>query len=224
VRIYVDSADRDAIAAALANGYVYGVTTNPTLLRRAGVRAAEVPILVHDILALGARELHLQVYSDDIYQIIHDAEMLADLDPKRVVVKIPATPAGYAAAGRLSSQGLRITLTAVYTVRQAVLAGSAGARYIAVYVGRMQDAGLNGIGVVAQMQRTLDAGQIPVEILAASIRDPAEIDALAAAGVATATLPPALLRQMLDSSLTAEATATFLDDARALHSEARLPE
>jgi transaldolase len=216
VRIYIDSADLAAIRAALASGYVYGVTTNPTLLRRAGLRRAAVPGLAGAALELGAREIHLQTYAPDTRGMIDDGAMLARLDPARVVVKIPATGAGYAAAAVLHAAGVRVTLTAVYTVRQVILAGSVGAAYIAVYLGRSRDAGLDAFGLVGQMQRVLDAQRLPVEILAASVRDPAEVETLAALGVATVTLPPAVLAALLDSPATAEAAAAFLADAEAI--------
>jgi transaldolase len=216
VRIYIDSADIAAIRAALASGYVYGVTTNPTLLRRAGVRQAAVPGLAQAALAQGAREIHLQTYAPDTRGMIDEGATLARLDPARVVVKIPATAAGYAAAAVLHAAGVRVTLTAVYTVRQAILAGSVGAAYIAVYLGRSRDAGLDPFGLVGQMQRVLDAQRLPVEILAASVRDPAEVETLAALGVTAVTLPPAVLGGLLDSPATAAAAAAFLEDAEAI--------
>jgi transaldolase len=216
VRIYVDSAEAGAIQRALASGFVYGVTTNPTLLRRAGLRAAAVPDLARLAVGQGAGELHLQVYASDTAGMLEDAAFLHGLDPARVVVKIPATAPGYAAAGRLTRQGVRVTLTAVYTVRQAILAGGAGAAYIAVYVGRMRDAGMDAEGLVGQMQRALNAAGDRVEILAASIRDPAEVETLAGLGVATVTLPPAILERLLDSPATDAAAAAFADDASAL--------
>src|SRR6476469_3566630 len=105
MRIYIDSADIGEIREALATGYVHGVTTNPTLLRRAGVRADAVPRLVEEAVALGARELHLQTYADNTEGILREGALLADLDRARVVVKIPALPAGYRAAAQLAAQG-----------------------------------------------------------------------------------------------------------------------
>jgi transaldolase len=216
LRIYIDSAERDAITEALASGYVYGVTTNPTLLRRAGVRVGEVPDLARFAFEQGSKEIHLQTYADDTEGIVREGMAHAEIDPARVVVKIPATSAGYAAAAQLAGQGLRVTLTAVYTVRQVVLAHGAGAHYVAVYLGRMGDAGLDALALVGRMQRAIDAQRSHVEILAASVRDPAEIEALAELGVATATLPPAVLRQLPESDLTAANAVTFSEDAGAL--------
>jgi len=214
MRIYIDSADINEIKEALSTGYVYGVTTNPTLLRRAGVRAAVVSDLAQRVIAFGAKELHLQTYSGTRAGIIEEANMLSDLAPKRVVVKIPATSTGYSAAAQLAAKGLRVTLTAVYTVRQAILADVVGAHFIAVYLGRMRDQGLDAMELVGQMQRALDVQGSQVEILAASVRSPEEIEALALAGVATATLPINVLRELPDSPATAAAASAFLDDAK----------
>jgi transaldolase len=216
MRIYIDSADIAEIREALASGYVYGVTTNPTLLRRAGLRASQVPSLVRQAIDLGARELHLQTYADTPEGMIREAHALAELDPDRIVVKIPATAPGYAATSQLATRGLRTTLTAVYTPRQALLAHAVGAKYIAVYAGRMRDAGLDALQVIGQMQRILDAQRSGVEILAASIRVPEEIEALAELGVATATLPLKVLLQLPTSDHTAAAARTFSDDAQAI--------
>jgi transaldolase len=216
VRILIDSADEAAIAEALASGFVWGVTTNPTLLCRAGVRADDLTALVKRSLALGANEVHCQVYSSEPEQMLAEAETFLAWDAKRVVVKIPATPAGYAAAARISAQQGRVTLTAIYTVRQIILAQSVGAEYAAVYLGRMRDAGLPAEGVVEQMQTAITAQQSPVKLLAASIRDAFEVEMLALIGVPSVTLPIGVLRTLLDSTATAEANSVFAKDAQAI--------
>lgn len=216
MHIFIDSADIQTIEQALKSGYVYGVTTNPTLLQRASVRAQQVPSLAKQIIELGASELHLQVYSGDTAQMLQEAARLVEIDPKRVVVKIPATPAGFAATAQLASQGVRVTLTAVYTVAQAILAQSVGARYIAVYLGRMRDDGLDALALVGQMQRTLNAQRASVEILAASVRSPAEVEAVAELQVAAVTLPLAVLQQLPESPRTMAAVAVFNEAVRSL--------
>jgi transaldolase len=216
VRIYIDSADMGEVRKALATGYVYGVTTNPTLLRRANVRVGAVAELAWQVIEWGAKELHLQTYSDDADAIVREGTELAALDAERVVVKIPVVPNGYAAASRLASQGIRVTMTAVYTLPQVVLADAAGAHYVAVYLGRMRDSGVDALGLVGQMQRTLNIQKSKVEILAASVRSAEDVAALAELGVATATLPWKVLSSLTASDATATAASTFLDDARAI--------
>ncbi len=216
MQILVDSAELAAVGAALATGFVAGVTTNPTLLRRAGVPAVAVPDLARQVFAAGAGELHLQVYAADAEGMLREGRALAALAPGRVYVKLPATPAGYATAAQLAREQVPVTLTAVYTLRQALLSQSVGARYIAVYVGRMRDAGLDALGLIGQMQALLRAQGASVTILAASIRDPEEVPALAALGVGAATIAPPVLAELLASEHTARAAAAFAVDARAL--------
>src|SRR6266508_1580981 len=219
MNILIDSAAIDDIRHALDTGFVAGVTTNPTLLRRAGVRAAAVPTLVQQVVAAGAREIHLQVYAADVAGMLAEALQLIALDPARVVVKIPATPAGFCAAQRLVQGGARVTLTAVYTLRQALLAQSVGAAYIAIYIGRMRDAGLDAMALAGQMQALLNAQAAAVAILAASIREPDELVALGQACIGAATLPVAIIDRLLDSEATAQAAEVFGADARALFDE-----
>lgn len=216
MRILVDSAEIEAIKTALASGFVAGVTTNPSLLRRAGVAGRAVPELARQLLAAGAGELHLQVYGTTVEAMLREGRELAALDPARVRVKLVANPAGYQAAARLVAAGVRITLTAVYTTRQALLAQSVGAQAIAIYLGRMRDAGLDAMALAGQMQQILRAQGAGVEILAASIRTPEELSELGALGVASATLAPPVLAQLLDSEATARAAEGFAEDARAL--------
>jgi transaldolase len=209
VRLYVDSAEIQEVEQALKSGYVYGVTTNPTLLQRANVHLGEVPVLAKRILELGAHELHLQVYSGETAAMIEEALRLVDINPARVVVKIPAIPAGYPAAAQLAARGVRVTMTAVYTVAQTVLAQSVNASYIAVYLGRMRDDGLDALAQVGQMQQVLNVQRAPVEILAASVRAPAEVEQVAELGVSAVTLPLAVLEQLPESPRTMAAVTTF---------------
>jgi transaldolase len=219
MRILIDSADIVDIRQAIDTGFVAGATTNPTLLRRAGVRPAAVAGLVEQTIAAGAQEIHLQVYAADAATMIDEARALAALDPDRIAVKLPATPEGYRAAARLARDGVRVTLTAVYTLRQALLAQSVGARYIAIYLGRMRDAGIDALALAGEMQALLNAQAAAVTILAASIRDPEEIASLGLMGVGAATLAAPVLARLLESDATARAAATFGEDVRALFEE-----
>lgn len=216
MRLYVDSADTAAIRQALSTGYVAGVTTNPTLLRRAGLRRADIPSLVASAVEAGAGEIHLQVLASTREGMISDGEWLHALDPARVRVKVPATSEGLGAGARLAAQGVGITVTAVYAVRQMVLAEAVGARYAAVYLGRMRDAGQDPVGVIGGMLAVIRAQQMKVRLLVASVRTPDDVEVLSALGVSCATLPPDLLAALPHVGETAEATRTFEEDAEHL--------
>lgn len=216
MRILVDSADLGAIGDALETGLVAGVTTNPTLLRRAGVSRSGVLGLARAAFAAGAGEVHLQAYAEDTTGMIRDGLEFVELDASRIHVKLVATRAGYRAASALSAKGVKVTMTAVYTLNQALVAQSVGARSIAIYLGRLRDAGIDPMELAGRMQALLDAQGADVDILAASIRDPGELAELAIRGVASATVVPAILERLLDSDATTRDALVFNTDARSV--------
>ncbi|MGH2452818.1 MAG: transaldolase family protein [bacterium] len=213
MRLYVDSADRAAIERALSTGYAAGVTTNPTLLRRAGLRRADLPALVRTVADAGGQEIHLQVLAPAVEGMISDGRWLHELDPARVLVKVPATVDGFAAGIRLAAAGVGITVTAVYAPRQVVLAETVGARYAAIYMGRVRDAGQDPQAVIAAMLEVTRAQQMKVRLLVASVRTPEDVETLAALGAPCATLPPDLFLALPDVAATVEATRAFEEDA-----------
>lgn len=216
MRLYVDSADRTAIHRALATGYAVGVTTNPTLLRRARLRWTDLPALVRAAEEAGAGEIHLQVLAPTADGMVSDGEWLHGLDPARVLVKVPASSEGFAAGARLASQRMGVTVTAAYAVRQVLLAESIGARYVAVYLGRMRDAGLQAMTVIEEMLAVMRVQQMHARLLVASVRTPEDVEALASLGVPCATLPPELFLALPHVAETAEAIRAFEEDARGL--------
>lgn len=211
MRLYVDTADGNAITQAAATGFVFGVTTNPTLLRRATLQRTDLAPLVRTAVNAGLREIHLQVFSDDTAAIVADARALYALDPGHVVVKIPATAEGFRAAHQLQEE-MPITITAVFTARQALLAGIVGARYAAVYLGRLRDAGQDAAAILAGMLATVRTQQMDVRLLIASVRDASDLEMLAQLGIPAVTLPPAILLALPDAAGTSQAMQTFRDD------------
>jgi len=211
MRLYVDTADGHAITQAAATGFVFGVTTNPTLLRRASLRRTDLAPLVQTAAHAGLREIHLQVFSADAAAMVADARMLYALDPRHVVIKIPATAAGFRAAHELREE-MPITITAVFTARQALLAGIVGARYAAVYLGRLRDAGQDAAAALTGMLAAVRAQQMDVRLLIASVREASDVEMLAQLGIPAVTLPPALLLALPDAAGTAQAVQAFQDD------------
>ncbi len=216
MRLYVDSADATAIRQTLGVGYVSGVTTNPTLLRRAGLRRGDIPSLVRAAVDAGAGEVHLQVLAPGSTAILEDGLWLHGLDPAHVVVKVPATIEGLGAGARLAAQGVAVTCTAVYAARQLILAAVVGARYAAIYLGRMRDGGQNALETIGGMMTVIRAQQMTVLLLVASVRTPEDVEALAALGVPCATLPPELLLALPQVGATLDAVRAFEEDAEHL--------
>lgn len=218
--LYLDSADLAELQAVLPHPLVHGVTTNPTLLKRAGVPRAGIEGLLQRCLALGARQVQAQVMSPDADAMLADAEaLLRGFDPGQLVVKIPATRDGFAAGAQLARRGVPVTYTAVYAEEQAQFAALAGAAYAAPYLGRLQDAGIDGLALIGRMQDRIaqaNAAGTPTRLLPASVRSPEAYRALTALGVAAITVPPRLMAELLDHPATRGAEQGFLADAAAL--------
>lgn len=197
-RLYVDSADVDRVSRLLEAGVVHGVTTNPTILERGGRTAAEVPDLYARWQSEGAREIFFQTWGEDAASFLRNAEGIRSLG-ERVVVKVPATAAGFAAASALVRDGATVLVTAVYSVAQALACASIGVQYIAPYLGRMRDAGPSSEGgaedVIARMQEVCAGSS--TNVLAASLRSPDDIVVLRLRGVPYFTAAPDVIERML---------------------------
>lgn len=218
--LYLDSADLADLKTCLPHPVVHGVTTNPTLLQRAGVGRAALPDLLKRCIDLGARQVQAQVYSSDADGMLEDARaLLSHFDPGQLVVKIPATRQGLDAGARLIAQGVPVTFTAVYAPEQAHFAAQLGAAYAAPYLGRLEDAGVNGLALIGQMQSLVaqrPSSATRTRLLVASIRSREAYLSLLGLGVGAITIPPRLFAELLDHPATLAAERGFLADAQAL--------
>ena len=218
LHLYLDSADLKVLKPLLPNPLVYGVTTNPTLLKRAGVRWDALPQLVDQLLGLGVQALHLQAVGETADDLTHSGHELVRLDDTgHIFLKLPATREGFEAAARLTRDGLSVTITAVYRPEQVLFAAQVGANYAAPYLGRLQDSGQDGFELIAQMQSLLNLYvPHPTRLLVASVRTREAVSSLLALGVGSFTLPPVLFTELLANAETTSAAATFMQDARSL--------
>jgi transaldolase len=213
VRLYLDTADREAAEELLATGLFEGVTTNPTILHRAGLGVAAIPAVYQWATAAGAREVFFQAWGEDAATLVQRGRELRALGDE-VVVKLVASRAGSAACATLAAEGVPTLLTAVYDPGQAVVAAAAGATYIAPYLRRLHAAGRDGTGDVLAMHELLTATGSPTKVLLASIPDVPAVVGLARRGVDCFTLAPAVAEQFFADELTAEAAAAFEDAVR----------
>jgi transaldolase len=218
LRLFLDSADTAAWAEWLPSGLFHGVTTNPTLLRRAGVpcRLEALAALTRQALDLGCQEVHSQAWGGDAAVLEACGLALAALAPGRVVVKLPVTRSGAAAAAALIRAGLPVTFTACYEVHQVLVAAALGARYIAPYLGRIDDQGRDGSAELVTMQRCLRGTGSSVRLLVASLRNAETLGRLAAEGLDTFTISPAVAAGLFESEATEAAAAQFEQDAQGL--------
>ena len=203
--LYIDSADRRLITELWSSGVFAGVTTNPTILERADLGQRDVPELYAWLRDLGVPTVYLQVVGRTRDEMLRCAESYRALGP--VTVKVPATAAGFSAAAALVQDGAEVLLTVIYHPVQALMARDCGIQGVAPYVGRMTDAGRNGVQSVIAMQQAI--GTEPTRILAASLRSADDIASLAAAGVPDFTLGGPLAQAVLADELTTAAVEEF---------------
>jgi transaldolase len=217
LRLFLDSADTAAWADWLPSGLFHGVTTNPTLLRRAGVpcQIEALADLSRQALALGCREVQAQAWGADAASLEACGRALAALAPGQLTVKLPVTRNGATAAARLIEAGVPVTFTACYEVPQVLVAAALGARYIAPYLGRIDDQGRDGIATLVAMQRCLQGTGSSVRLLVASLRNAETLSRLAAEGLETFTISPDVAAELFSSAATEAAAAQFERDAKA---------
>ncbi|MEB3200075.1 MAG: transaldolase family protein [Synechococcaceae cyanobacterium] len=218
LHLFLDSADPRDWQRWLPSGLFHGITCNPTLLRRAGqpCRLDHLARLSGEALALGAQELHLQAWGGTAEAFASCGRQLAALAPGAIVVKLPLTQAGVLAARSLQGgpEPCRITLTACYEVPQVLLGAALGVEYVAPYLGRLCDLGRDGHAELIAMQRCLEGVASPLKLLVASLRQPADLSRLAAAGLHCFTISPAIAAALFGSEATAAAAEQFERDAR----------
>ncbi len=210
LRLYLDTADVAAWKKWLPTGMFYGVTCNPLLLERAEVECNPntLKALAQEAFALGMQEVHLQAWGDSVPALLNIGNLLSSFD-NRIVIKLPATKDGTMAAKVLIRSGIPVTLTAVYSIHQVLIAAAIGASYVAPYLGRIDDSGRDGFAEVATMHEVLQGVKSTTRVLTASIRDVEDISALAERGVDTFTFSAAIAQAFFDVPETIEATADF---------------
>jgi transaldolase len=210
LRLYIDSVDSADWEKFVPAGVFYGVTTNPKLLAQSGIdfKVDKLAGLARSAFDLGASEIHLQVWGRETEKMLEVGRELGAID-QRVMVKVPINGPGILCARELISEGTNVTLTALHSARQALIAVSLGPHYAAPYLGRMSDGGLDGLEEVTAMHRIIQEMNSPLRLLVASIRQVSDLVTLARRGLNTFTLLPPLIEELLANELTDLAVDSF---------------
>jgi transaldolase len=208
MKFFVDSADVAEIREAVEWGLADGVTTNPSLLAKAGRPYADV---LRDICALVDGPVSAEVVSTDAPTMLEEGQKLARLNPQ-IVVKCPLTVEGLKAMKALSSRGIKVNATLVFSALQGLAAAKCGASYVSPFIGRLEDIGQDGVAVVDQLVRILRNYAYPAQVLVASIRSPGHLQRAAEAGAHVATLPFGVIKQVVRHPLTDLGLESFLAD------------
>ena len=209
MRIFLDTADIDEIREAARWGILSGVTTNPTLLSKSAGKSHET--IIQDIAALVDGPISAETVSLDTDGMLQEARRFAAWHPN-VVVKVPSTPAGWAAVKQLKQEEIRTNVTLCFSANQALFAALAGAYIISPFVGRLDDISEDGLQVVREIVEIYRHHQLATLVLAASIRSPRQIAEAARAGADIATVPFKVLEAAARHPLTDKGIESFLKD------------
>ena len=208
MKLLIDSADLKAIKEIYEYCPISGVTTNPTILKRANEEPKKILEQIRQIT--GKDEMHVQAIGEKCKDFIADAQAIRKTLGEEVYVKIPATREGFKAMKALKAQGFHITATAIYYVSQALLASATGVDYIAPYYNRICKEGMNGKEAILSMMKVLEGTE--TRILAASFRTAEQTVEVACLGVHAMTLSPDVWHQLTDHPKIDEVTKAFNDD------------
>jgi transaldolase len=208
MKIFLDSANIDAIKKYNELGLVDGVTTNPTLMSKEKEHPAEI---MKQIVKIIKGPVSLEVIGTTAQVMIEEAHRLMKFG-QNVVVKIPMIPDGMKAVKQLKQDGISTNVTLVFSANQAVLAAKAGASYISPFIGRLDDVGQDGMMLIKEIVQIFDNYQYKTEVLVASVRHPLHIIEAAKLGADIVTLPPEILGKMLAHPLTEKGLSAFLSD------------
>jgi len=209
---FIDTANLNEIREAQQLGILNGVTTNPSLMEKEGIKGQN-QICNHykSICDIVNGDVSAEVISTDFEGMIKEGEQLALIDPK-IVIKIPITVDGLKAIRYFSDKNIKTNCTLIFTVGQALIAAQAGATYVSPFIGRLDDHGENGIQIVSEMVKLFEKQKYSTKVLGASIRNKNHIIDCAKAGVHVITTPLHALLDLLPHPLTDKGIQTFLKD------------
>ncbi|MDL2221496.1 fructose-6-phosphate aldolase [Parabacteroides sp. OttesenSCG-928-N08] len=212
MKFFLDTANLDQIREANDLGVLDGVTTNPSLMAKEGIKGVENQ---HNhylkICEIVEGDVSAEVIATDYEGMIREGEILAALHPQ-IVVKVPCIEAGIKAIRYFTQKGIRTNCTLVFSIGQALLAAKAGATYVSPFVGRLDDISADGIGLVAQIVEVYSTYDYATRVLAASIRHTQHIVECLEVGADVATCPLNAIKGLLKHPLTDSGLATFLAD------------
>ena len=211
MKLFLDTAIIKEIDERLSSGVISGITTNPTLIKKSGKDPDD--IYADLIQELGVTDLSIEVDVHDAETLIQNGIKYGKLWIDKATIKLTCTPEGIKACKTLSYMGLRVNMTLVFSVSQAILCALAGATYVSPFVGRLDDNGHDGIGLIRDIAKVFCHNRSETKILAASIRDAATVGKAFAAGAHICTIPPKVFDDMYKHVLTDKGLFQFMLDS-----------
>ena len=215
MKIFLDTADTEVINEYFKTGLVDGVTTNPTLIMKAGKNPDDVYQEIKDI---GVKDISMEVVGDE-GEMYREAKRLYEKFGDVCTVKVPCTREGLAVCKSLSDQNIRVNVTLIFCAAQAVLAAKAGATYVSPFVGRLDDQSVAGLEVVRSITGLYQIHGVRTQVLSASIRSVQRAVRSWYNGAQVVTMPPKVFDQMYDHILTDKGLEIFDQDWASVKSD-----
>jgi len=209
MKFFVDTADTAEIKSLAASGLLDGVTTNPTLMSKTGRKFQDV---LKEICSVVPGPVSAEVAATEFEGIMAEARVLRAI-AKNITVKVPLTPDGLRACRHLTDDGAMVNVTLCFSAAQAILAAKAGATFVSPFIGRLDDIGEHGMGLISDIVTIFrNYESFKTEVLVASVRSPLHVVEAAKLGAHVATVPPAVMKQLFNHPLTDKGLASFLAD------------
>jgi transaldolase len=208
MKIFLDTAEIDDIAALNSTGLIDGVTTNPSLIAKSGRDMVET---IAEISGMVDGPVSAEVTATDSDEMLAEGRKLAAI-AENIAVKVPLTPSGLATCKALADDGIMVNVTLCFSPAQALLAAKAGARFISPFIGRLDDLGRDGMGLIADIVTIYANYDYPTEVLVASVRGVQHVVDAALIGADVATVPPSVIHAMYKHPMTDKGLEAFLSD------------
>ncbi|KEQ57172.1 putative transaldolase protein [Marine Group I thaumarchaeote SCGC AAA799-E16] len=216
MKIFLDTANLESIKKFNDMGLLDGITTNPSLMSKEKGNPKDA---MEEITKIIKGDVSLEVVSTEFSGMVEEGKRLREYG-ENVVVKVPMTPDGLKACKSLSSEGIPVNVTLVFSPNQALLAAKSGAKYVSPFIGRLDDIGQDGMNLIKDIKDIFkNYPHLKTEILVASVRHPMHVVEAAKIGADVVTLPPGVLDKMLQHPLTKIGLENFLKDWEKVKSE-----
>ena len=209
MKLFLDTAEVKDIEDRVSTGLISGVTTNPTLIKKSGRNPWNV---YRDIIELGVNDLSIEVNGEKFTEFTENSVSVNENYGNVATIKLPCTIEGLKACKHLSNIGIRVNMTLVFTVSQAILCSLAGATYVSPFIGRMDDNSLDGMKLINDISNVYSCHSVNTKILAASVRDVQSVGTAFNLGADICTIPPKVFDDMVKHVLTDKGLEQFKRD------------
>ena len=210
MKIFLDCSDVDLIKHSFESGLVDGITTNPSLMLKAGKNPMDVPKEISDIFPFHS-SISAEVVGESVDSMLEEAEQYLQIGPN-ITIKVPCTRNGLKACFELSKMDVAVNVTLIFSAAQAILASKAGATYVSPFIGRLNDQYWDGISLVEEISDVFTTHSAKTQVLAASIREPIQVAKCFRVGADICTLPWDIFNKMYDHCLTDSGLEKFDND------------